>query len=363
MVRFAWAGIVALLPACSLYFGDSDDPEPAPPPADAGPAPDPVGERLDREYLTGIISGRLVDVYWNYDELFLTWGSQGMMGETVSWGPTNVVSLFGTTFPVELEPVRVHGAWAITIADHYKLVLFGTGFPQTTFPHMVDDVARLDYDGDGTADYVTAGDGIVRRCAVPKGMYDGVATTDETTLLPAKAYQYIAVANLAGSSSPDIFYMTKGGQIGLATQTSPDVFTDQVLGNGTQPQRMHLADVDGDGLVDVVGASPAVFVYSTKINGLVQLGDTARAITVGDIDGDGVDEPVFLTADGLQVRRIDGLTTSSPPASKVVLNTTEAQALAVANMDGDVHEDVALIHEAGQPTSWFELRRATSFGF
>jgi hypothetical protein len=72
---------------------------------------------------------------------------------------------------------------------------------------------------------------------------------------------------------------------------------------------------------------------------------------------------VFLTADGLQVRRIDGLTTSSPPASKVVLNTTEAQALAVANMDGDVHEDVALIHEAGQPTSWFELRRATSFGF
>ena len=31
--------------------------------------------------------------------------------------------------------------------------------------------------------------------------------------------------------------------------------------------------------------------------------------------------------------------------------------------DGDAHADVALIHEAGQPTSWFELRRATSFGF
>lgn len=353
--------MLAVVPGCSLYFGGSEGVGPS---NDAGPRPSPVGERLDREYLTGVVSGQLVDEYWNHDEIFLTWGSRGMMGETVSWGPTSLVSLFGTTFPVELEPIRVHTGWAITIADHQSLFLFGAGFPRTSFPHTVDDVARLDIDGDGTTDYITSGDGIVRRCAVPPGFYDSVAPTDETTLLGGtKGYQYIAVADLAGSSLPDIFYMTKGGQIGLATQTGPDVFTDQVLGNGAQPHRMHVADVDGDGLADVVGASPSVFVYSTKTDALVQLADKARAIAVGDIDGDGIDEPVFLTPDGRQVRRVAGLTTSANLASQVVLDTTEAQALTVANMDGDAHADVALIHEAGGPTSWFELRRATSFGY
>ena len=356
MLRVAWSAVVALLPGCTLYF---DGPTDSPP--DAGPL-NVVGERLDREYLTGVVSGQLVDEYWNHDEVFLTWGSQGMTGETVSWGPTSLVSLFGTTFPVELDPVRVQDGWAINIADHRELVLYGTGFPQTMFPHAIDDVARLDFDGDGTPDYVTAGEGSVRRCAVPAYYYDSVTAAAETTLLPAtKEYRYIAVANLAGSSSPDIFYMTNDGQIGLATQTSPDVFTDEVLASDTQPARMHLADVDGDGLVDVVGTSPSIFIYSTKTHALVRLADEARAIAVGDLDGDGVDEPVFLTTNGRQVRRVAGLITSATPTSRVVLNTTEAQALAVANMDGDGRADIALIHEAGQPTSWFELLRATSF--
>jgi hypothetical protein len=361
MLRFTWPVVAALLSACTLYFEGSDDPAPT---GDAGPGPDPVGERLDREYLTGVVSGQLVDQYWNHDELFITFGSQGMTGETISWGPANVVSLFGTTFPVQLEPIRVQTGWAITIADHHELILFGTGFPQTNFPHTVDDFARLDFDGDGKDDYVTAGDGIVRRCAVPTSYYESVAAANETTLLPGtKGYQYIAVADFGGSSLPDIFYITKGGQIGLATQTSPDVFTDEVLGNGTQPQRMHLADVDGDGLADVVGASSFVFIYSTKTHALVQLADKARAVAVGDIDGDGIAEPVFLSADGLQVRRVAGLATSATPTSQLVLNTTAAQSFTVANMDGDAHADVALIHDAGFATSWFELRLASSFGF
>src|SRR6266540_3701631 len=67
------------------------------------------------------------------------------------------------------------------------------------------------------------------------------------------------------------------GELGLGTQTSPDQFTDQVLGSGTNPQRLHTADVDGDGLEDVVGASPFVFVYSTKQHALVQLAKKARS--------------------------------------------------------------------------------------
>ncbi|HTL35665.1 MAG TPA: hypothetical protein VL326_21195 [Kofleriaceae bacterium] len=38
-----------------------------------------------------------------------------------------------------------------------------------------------------------------------------------------------------------------------------------------------------------------------------------------------------------------------------------AQTLTLADLDGDMHSDAALIHDLGQPTSWLELRRATSF--
>ena len=358
MFRFAWAGAVAvLLSGCSLYFGGSDDQ----PDLDANP--EPTGERMDRECLSGVVSGELVAEYWNHDELFMTWGCRGMTGETVSWGPTAIVSLFGTMFPAYLEPIRVQDGWAMTIADHRQLLRFGTGFPMTSFPHTLDDVVRLEFDGNATMDFVTAGDSIVRRAAVPANYYASIAVADETTLLSGKPYHYVAVANLSGSTLLDIFYTTKFGQYGIATQTSPDQFTDQVLGAGMQPQRLHVADVDGDGQGDIVGASPSVFIYSTKVDALVQLVDKARAIAVGDIDGDGVAEPVFLTENGVQVRRVVGLTGAGSPVSKVVLNTTEAQALTVANMDGDPHGDIALVHEAGQATSWLELRRAISFGY
>lgn len=61
--------------------------------------------------------------------------------------------------------------------------------------------------------------------------------------------------------------------------------------------------------------------------------------------------------------RVVGLTTSGTPASKAVLDTPEADALTVANMDGDAHSDIALVHDAGMARSWLELRRAVSFGY
>jgi hypothetical protein len=188
-----------------------------------------------------------------------------------------------------------------------------------------------------------------------------ISAADEITLLAGKAYRYIVVTNLAGTPSPDIFYTTTSGQIGLATQTSADQFTDQPLGTGANPQRLHVADVDGDGMEDVIGASPNVFVYSTKAHALVQLAEKARSITVGDVDGDGMAEPVFLTDDGLHVRRVVGLTTSAAPTTKVVLDTTEAQVIGVAKMDDDVRDDIELIHDAGLPASWLELRLATTY--
>ncbi len=360
MLRFAWAGVVAaLLSGCTIYFGGSDDQ----PSDDAGSGPAPTGERLDLECLNGVIGGELVDQYWNRDELFLPWGCREMTGETVSWGPSELVSLFGTTFPAFLEPIRVQDGWAMTIADRRQLLRFGTGFPMTSFEHDLDDIVRIDFDGDGAMDVVTSGDGIVRRATLPSEYYTTITAAQETTLLTGKPYQFIAVADLSGSTLLDIFYATSLGQLGIATQTSPGQFTDQVLATGAPPQRLHVADVDGDGADDVVGASPSVYIYSTRTDALIQLSDRARAIAVGDIDGDGVAEPVFLTENGLQVRRVVGLTAPGTPVSNVVLTTTEADALAVAHMDSDVHGDIALVHQVGEPTSWFELLRATSFGY
>ena len=356
MVRLACAAV--LLSGCTLYFGP-DEPTPDPQPQ---PQPDPTGERLERECISGVAGGELVAVNW--DELFMTWGCHGIWGEAASWGPM-LVGLTGCCgFPFEVELLRVQDAWAMSITnDRRMLFQFGTGFPQTRFEHTLDDVVRIDFDGDGTADYITSGDDLVRRGPVPSQPYDAIPAVTETTLLSGKAYQYLAVTDLGGSTAADIFYSTKSGELGLAIQTTPGVFTHQTLGSGADPQRPYVADVDGDGLDDVIGASPHVFIYKTTTHTLVQLPDTARAIAVGDVDADGIAEPVFLTASGTQVRRVVGLSTAGTPVSKELLNTTEAQALALADVDGDMRSDVALIHELGQVTSWLELRRAPSFKF
>lgn len=362
MFRFAWvASSAVLISGCTLYFGGSSDDQPGTYP-DAGIAPGVTGARLDRECLVGVTGGNLVDV--NRDELEIAWGcNTGMQGETVSYGQELVV-LFGTypqAYEFELLHIEYAAAWAIK-NDHHTLLQFGAGFPQTGFDHPIIDVARLDFDSDGTNDFVTTdGTGAVKRGPVPAYYYWPVEPQDETTLLTGKPYRYLAVSNFSGTPSPDIFYTTTTGQLGLATQTSPDQFTDQVLGTGVNPQRLHLADVDGDGVKDVVGASPNIFVYSTKTHTLVQLAEKARAIDVGDIDGDGISEPVYLTEDGTQVRRVVGLTAANAPTTKAVLNTTEAQVIALAKMDDDVRSDVALIHDAGLPASWLEVRLATSF--
>lgn len=259
--------------------------------------------------------------------------------------------------------LRIEYAAALAIKnDHSTLLQFGAGFPRTGFAHTIVDVARLDFDSNGTLDFVTTdGAGAIRRGPVPPYFYDNVSPDDETTLLTGKTYRYFAVTNLAGTPSPDIFYTTNNGQLWLATQTTPDQFTEQLLGSGANPQRLRVADVDADGIEDVIGASPNVFVYSTKTQTLVQLADKARSIAVGDVDGDGIVEPVFLTEDGRQVRRVVGLTTSASPTTTAVLNTTEAQVVALARLDDDVRSDVALIHESGLATSWLEVRLATTF--
>ncbi len=346
MLRFACAAV--LLSGCS-----QDPPE-------AELEPEPTGERFARECLTGAVAGELISLNW--EELFVTWGCGGTWGEGASWER----SLFGLTgccdFPFAVELLRVQDGWGMAIHDDRRtLVQFGAGFPQTRFEHTLDDVVRFDFDGNGTRDYITSGDGIVRRGVVPAYMYDAVAASDETTLLTGKPYRYLTIADLGGSALPDIFFTTKSGELGLAVQTSPDQFTERTLGHGENPQRPYVADVDGDGRDDIVGASPEIFVYSSKTQTLVQLPDKARAIAVGDVDGDGLYEPVFLTENGLQVRRIVGLDTADTPVSKVVLNTTEAQTLTLADVDGDLWSDVALIHELGQATSWLELRRSPSF--
>ena len=326
------------------------------------PTPDagPDRYRVDRTCISSLVSGPTNPGAW--DELLITHGCEGeeRLFETFQYGPGEIVGLIGTHLLFRFELIRIVAGRIIGIEQSGNIaVVIGPSLRLTRFEHTLDDLTQLDLDGDGALDWVTVGTTSVRRAALMNR--ELIAAVEEVPLLTGKPFRYIAVAELGGSALPDLFYVTDLGEIGMAIQTSPDVFTAQTLATdpGT-PRRLHVADVDGDGRDDVVGAAGHLFVYSSKRGAVALFDEPVHAVSVGDFyDIDGVGEPVFITKDRKAVRRViveaDGTLRSEP------LIDGGGDLMTVGDMDGDSRDDIVLVHDAGTPTSWLRLHRAFTF--
>jgi hypothetical protein len=321
-----------------------------------------VYDELHRECLHDVVGGELVSTNW--DELLVTFNCGEMMWELVQWGPT-LTGLFGNvTFFGNIEPVRVvDGGLALTLFEHHRgIMMIGTGFPRVDFPHVLQDVHIIDLDGDGTNDYVTAGDDTIRRAIMNPvlGQHASIAAADMVELLPGKPYRYIAIADFGGSPLLDIFYVTEAGDLGVAFQTAPDTFDvlplDRAL--GAPVSRPIAADVTGDGLADVVGAAnQQLYVFDSATRRTALLDEPAHAIVTIDPDASGAHVPLVLAPDGRHIRRITIEPLASAPFLDLPIDLA-TDTMSTADLDGDRRSDLVLVHGRGTPTSWISTHRA-----
>ena len=171
---------------------------------------------------------------------------------------------------------------------------------------------------------------------------------------------------VAGSNSIGIFRNIHAG--GMFTTGSYDTRVDISL--GFSPGKLTVADIDGDGVEDIVagGGSTIAILRNTSTVGSFSFSTTTLSpgtssstfdAAVGDIDGDGKQDIVcagYLGAPTYDYRLLTYRNTSSSGSvsfSSAVLtsftHTSTTTAIAAADLDGDGYTDVAVIQGGSIP--------------
>jgi hypothetical protein len=365
-----------LLAGCDLYFHHAHPPSPA---GDA--AATTTTDRLDLPCIHTLAAGRLLPD--GPESIFVTHACQGgaivvnagygagglaQIDARADWGyrfTRTIVTDFDGITPFDIAALSDPGGpplWAFRRAEWS-----GPDGQSVGFPHPLLDLVSTDIDGDGTRDLVVTGGDAIHVVLGTDQLPLTVTAAAETTIASGKPYAYIAVAPLGGASGRDVFYLAGGAtgplELGAMVQTSAHPLAFATTAQAEPAGPLHplvVADVDGDGIPDVIGATSRVFVRGSKTGAITFLDEPALAIAAGDIDGDGVADAVFVTGDGSAIRRVriaaDGTLSSAP----LVTSGGTATALALADVDGDGKADVVLVVDGEQPGSAIVVHRASA---
>lgn len=165
----------------------------------------------------------------------------------------------------------------------------------------------IDFDGDGDIDVLTVATWDANKVTLSENDGTGNFTTHELAVGAAAALS-IAVADVNGDGRLDIVTggsatlvdgLSSGSTISIGLNNGDGTFAEQTVAAGSYPSvwDVEIADMDGDGDLDIIGVNPntsSIYILSNDGTGTfgeaveVVGGDATRIdVAVGDVDGDG----------------------------------------------------------------------------
>lgn len=215
-------------------------------------------------------------------------------------------------------------------------------------------IAAGDFDGDGRLDVAAAADGLVH---VLLADGSGGFLPAITSPFPATALGPIRPIDVDLDGSDDLVSPLDDDVLSLAIVPAiggGQFGTANLVDGGANPISLETADVDGDGLIDVVlgkASGDSAFVLrgdgagGLSVANSIDVGEGANVVRVFDADGDGHPDVALGSTSvcelGAWLARGRGDFSFEPPVK--IFDAAGAEDLAAADFDGDGQAEIAVL--------------------
>src|SRR5262245_55783573 len=202
--------------------------------------------------------------------------------------------------------------------------------------------AAADFDGDGILD-IAVGNGPFDQVTILHGAGDGTFTVTGHYTPSGSEVNAVATADMNADGLIDVVAATSSGGIAILSGNGDGTFDPPVVSTaGDNPSALAIADFSGDGLPDVIAAnqwSDDISYFQNAAGALqpqtrIPVGDEPVGIAAGDVNGDGKQDVLVILGTGGAFAVLLGNGAGMFPSASLVPVGGEGIGLALGHVDG-----------------------------